>query len=464
LSDFHARILVVDDDKAVRAALRVNLEKAGLDVRLASSAEEGLQVLHDHPVDIVLTDVKMPGASGLELLQEVKARWPDVQVVVMTGQGTVEDAVVAMKHGAADYIIKPVSKDELLVVLDKAARDKALLAEVEALRQEVQDRYGFENVVGVTSAMREVYDLVATVASSSALVLLTGPTGTGKELIAHAIHYRSARRDAPFVRVNCAALPEGLMESELFGHEKGAFTGAIRQHVGKFEQADGGTILLDEIGEVPLATQVKLLRVLEAGELQRVGGTQTIKVDVRVIAATNRELRREVKEGHFREDLFYRLNVFHIPMPPLVERRDDIPLLAQHFVDKYADRHKKAAKRLGAEALQALVAYHWPGNVRELEHVIERAVIVTTGEEVVQVRLPELDPDEAREAAERGMLPAGATINAVLDETERRLIIEALKIEKGVQARAARRLGISKSNLNYRINKLGISVRDVVYD
>ena len=464
MSDFHARVLVVDDDKAVRAALRVNLEKAGLDVRLASTAEEALQVLHDHPVDIVLTDVKMPGASGLELLQEVKSRWPDVQVVVMTGQGTVEDAVHAMKHGAADYIIKPVSKEELLVVLDKAAREKALLAEVEQLRQEVQDRYGFENVVGVTSAMREVYDLVATVASSSALVLLTGPTGTGKELIAHAIHYRSARRDAPFVRVNCAALPEGLMESELFGHEKGAFTGAIRQHVGKFEQADGGTILLDEIGEVPLATQVKLLRVLESGELQRVGGTQTLKVDVRVIAATNRELRREVKEGHFREDLFYRLNVFHIPMPPLVERRDDIPLLAQHFVDKYAERHKKVAKRLAPEALSALVGYHWPGNVRELEHVIERAVIVATGDEVVHVRLPELDPDEAREAAERGMLPTGATINAVLDETERRLIIEALKMEKGVQARAARRLGISKSNLNYRINKLGISVRDVVYD
>ena len=464
MNDFHARVLVVDDDKAVRAALRVNLEKAGLDVRLASSAEEGLQVLHDHPMDIVLTDVKMPGASGIELLQEVKTRWPDVQVVVMTGQGTVEDAVRAMKHGAADYIIKPVSKEELLVVLDKAARDKALLAEVEQLRQEVQDRYGFENVVGVTSAMREVYDLVATVASSSALVLLTGPTGTGKELIAHAIHYRSARRDAPFVRVNCAALPEGLMESELFGHEKGAFTGAIRQHVGKFEQADGGTILLDEIGEVPLATQVKLLRVLDSGELTRVGGTQTIKVDVRVIAATNRELRREVKEGHFREDLFYRLNVFHIPMPALVERRDDIPLLAQHFVDKYAERHKKAAKRLATDALQALVGYHWPGNVRELEHVIERAVIVASGEEVSQVRLPELDPDEAREAAERGMLPAGATINAVLDETERRLIIEALKMEKGVQARAARRLGISKSNLNYRINKLGISVRDVVYE
>jgi two-component system, NtrC family, response regulator len=464
LSDFHARVLVVDDDKAVRAALRVNLEKAGLDVRLASSAEEGLQVLHDHPMDIVLTDVKMPGASGIELLQEVKSRWPDVQVVVMTGQGTVEDAVRAMKQGAADYIIKPVSKEELLVVLDKAAREKALLAEVEQLRQEVQDRYGFENVVGVTSAMREVYDLVATVASSSALVLLTGPTGTGKELIAHAIHYRSPRRDAPFVRVNCAALPEGLMESELFGHEKGAFTGAIRQHTGKFEQADGGTILLDEIGEVPLATQVKLLRVLESGELQRVGGSQTIKVDVRVIAATNRELRREVKEGHFREDLFYRLNVFHIPMPPLVERRDDVPLLAQHFVDKYAARHNKAAKRLTAEALELLVGYHWPGNVRELEHVIERAVIVATSEDISHVRLPELDPDEAREAAERGMLPAGATINAVLDETERRLIIEALKIEKGVQARAARRLGISKSNLNYRINKLGISVRDVVYD
>ncbi len=370
----------------------------------------------------------------------------------------------AMKHGAADYIIKPVSKEELLVVLDKAAREKALLAEVEQLRQEVQDRYGFENVVGVTSAMKEVYDLVATVATSSALVLLTGPTGTGKELIAHAIHYRSARRDAPFVRVNCAALPEGLMESELFGHEKGAFTGAIRQHIGKFEQADGGTILLDEIGEVPLATQVKLLRVLESGEVQRVGGTQTIRVDVRVIAATNRELRREVKEGHFREDLFYRLNVFHIPMPPLVERRDDIPLLAQHFVDKYAERHEKAAKRLTPEALEALVGYHWPGNVRELEHVIERAVIVTAGEDVSNVRLPELDPDEAREASERGMLPAGATINAVLDETERRLIIEALKIEKGVQARAARRLGISKSNLNYRINKLGISVRDVLYD
>lgn len=456
------RVLVVDDDKAVRSSLSVNLRKHGLDVAVATTAAEAMALLEERPVDLVLTDVAMPGMSGMQLLAALRQKWPTVRVVVMTGYGSVQDAVSAMKAGADDYIIKPVSREELLVIVDRAIAERALLAELEELRRQVRDQHGFKNIVGATAAMMEVFELIDMVADTNALVLIQGPTGTGKELISQAIHYRSPRHTGPFVRVNCAALPEGLLESELFGHEKGAFTGAIRQHRGKFEQAHGGTLLLDEIGEISLTTQVKLLRVLESGEFNRVGGRETLKVDTRVIAATNRDLLQEVDRGTFRQDLYYRLNVFTIPVPALRERRDDIPLLVQHFLAVFTEKHSRNADlRPDEGTLQRLVDYHWPGNVRELKHVIERAVILSRGDVLKGVKLPEA-PQGTAPASE--VLPEGMTLQAALLEYERRVLIESLKAAKGVQAQAARLLGLSRSNLNYRINRLGIAVKDVIYE
>ncbi len=461
-----SRILVVDDDRAVRSALRLNLGRNGYDVTLAADGTAALAAMETADFDLVLTDVKMPGMSGHDLLAHVQARSPDLPVVMMTGHGDVEDAVDAMRAGAADYVIKPVSRDELLLVLQRAQRSHALEVENAQLRAELAGRPGFEGVIGQTPAMQTVFTLIDAVASSDALVLLTGPTGTGKELLARALHTRSHRAQQPFVAVNCAALPEGLLESELFGHEKGAFTGAIRQHLGKFEQADGGTLFLDEIGEIPHATQVRLLRVLESAELQRVGGRQTLSVNVRVVAATNRDLRNEVLEGRFREDLYYRLNVFHIPVPPLRDRKDDIPLLAEHFLAKFATRHRRTTRQISAASLRALSHHDWPGNVRELEHVIERATILCSGPVLEDVHLPNspaiADPKPA--GPPPAALPLSGTLPEALEALERSLVVAALRAEKGVQARAARRLGVSRSNLNYRIQKLGIRVREVLYE
>lgn len=459
------QVLVVDDDRAVRGVLKVNLSKGGMDVTLATSATEALECLRSRPYDLVITDVKMPGDTGIQLLEKTRASWPDIPVVVMTGYGSVADAVTAMKLGAADYLIKPMSKDELLVVLDRALQQRALRAELIALRQEVEERYGFENLIGTTPKMIALYEDVAAVADTSATVLLQGPTGTGKELLSHAIHYRSRRAQGPFIRVNCAAIPEPLLESELFGHEKGAFTGAIRQHQGKFEQADGGTILLDEIGEITPYMQVKLLRVLENGEFQRVGGRDTMQVDVRVIAATNKDLRVEVQEGRFREDLFYRLNVVSLAVPPLKERRDDIPLLVDHFVRRYAERNRRTVPRLSARAREILIMYDWPGNVRQLEHVLERAVILCRGDEIEDIPLPKGVFEEDDAPLQTGALPPmGVTLKQALIDFEKAMLIEALKAAGGVQARAARRLGISRSNLNYRINRLDIQLKEIAYE
>jgi two-component system, NtrC family, response regulator len=457
-----ATILVVDDDRAVRKALEINLSKAGFEVRIAQTGEEAIDKLHDAPADVVLTDLKMPGMTGLELLEETRRRWPDTQVVMMTGHGTVERAVEAMRLGAHDFIIKPVSRAELIAILKRALRERSLLQRVEQLEAAATERFGFEKLVGNTPAMQELFEQVSAVADSDALVLLTGPTGTGKELLAHAVHYRSPRRNARLVQVNCGALPSGLLESELFGHERGAFTGAVRQHQGKFEQADGGTLMLDEVGEMPLDTQVKLLRILESGELQRVGGTKTIKVDVRVIAATNRDLREEVREGRFRKDLFYRLDVFRIEVPSLRQRRDDIPLLVNHFIAKQATRHGRAATACTETALQPLLAHTWPGNVRELEHVVERAVILCSGTTIERFRLT--SPVEPEGTIDTELIPPGTTIQEVLRDKERELVVAALRAEQGVQARAARRLGVSRANLNYRIQKLGLIIKDIVYE
>ncbi len=471
------KVLVTDDDRAVRSALNVNLSKAGYAVTLSDNAEEALERLHNEPFDVLLTDVKMPGRSGMDLLAEVRLHWPDTRVVVMTGHGSVADAVEAMKAGAADYLIKPIARDELLLLLERALENRALAREVQQLRREVDAKYGFANLVGATAVMQEVYEQVQAVADSNTLVLIQGETGTGKELIAHAIHYRSRRASAPLVVVNCGALPENLLESELFGHEKGAFTGAVRTHQGKFEQADGGTLFLDEIGEIPPAVQVRLLRVLEGGAFTRVGGERAVKVDVRVVAATNRDLRSEVRGGTFRPDLFYRLNVFPIRLPSLRERLDDVPLLAQHFLQRFSERHGRPAPTLSAEAAATLKSWRWPGNVRELEHLMERTLILSGGGEIRAIRLPDdayatVDPPDdssgtsGREAADGStdldQIDAGG-LPALLDRWERALIVAALETEGGVQARAARRLGISRSNLNYRIGRLGITLQDVKF-
>jgi transcriptional regulator with GAF, ATPase, and Fis domain len=311
--------------------------------------------------------------------------------------------------------------------------------------------------------MLELYEQVGAVADTSATVLLQGPTGTGKELLAHAIHYRSRRASGPFVRVNCAAIPEPLLESELFGHEKGAFTGAIRQHQGKFEQADGGTVLLDEIGEINPYMQVKLLRVLENGEFQRVGGSQNLRVDVRVVAATNKDLRLEVRESRFREDLFYRLNVVTLHVPPLKDRRDDIPLLLDHFLLKYAEKNHRPVPRVSPRVVERLMRYDWPGNVRQLEHLVERAVILTRGGEITDIQLPE-EPPRREDDGEPLLPPDGTSLQDWLQHYERRVLVAALQECDGVQAQAARRIGISRSNFNYRINRLGIKVKDITYE
>jgi two-component system, NtrC family, response regulator len=456
-------VLVVDDERAVRVALDVNLSKAGYIVSLADTAERALDILRTQSVDLVLTDLMMPGIGGMELLTEIREHWPQIQVVLMTGHGTVERAVEAMRMGAHDFVIKPVGKVELLAILDRAIREQHLHRQVDRLQAAADERFGFENIVGTTPAMQSVYDQINAVAQSDAYVLLTGPTGTGKELIGHALHHQSRRKHGPFVQVNCGALPSGLLESELFGHERGAFTGAVRQHKGKFEQADGGTLMLDEIGEMPLDTQVKLLRILESGQFQRVGGTGTIQVDVRVVAATNRDLRTEVREKRFREDLFYRLNVFHIALPSLRERLDDIPLLVDHFVHKYAERHGKNVQQASAKAVAQLRNHPWPGNIRELEHTVERAVILNHGPTIQEFELP--DPlQEALPGTSSIAVGEGFNIADALRAHEREMVIAALQAEGGVQARAAKCLGVSRANLNYRIQKLGIVIKEIVYD
>ena len=456
------RVLVVDDERAVRMALNVNLTKHGLLVTLAENPEQAKEHLKHSEFDVMLTDVRMPGGTGIELLSHVRAAYPELEVIIMTGYGSVTDAVDAMKVGAFDYIIKPIEKNELLVVLDKALNSGALRAEVRELRRQVGEKFGFEKLIGITPVMRKLYEDIAAIAESDATVLIQGPTGTGKELLSQALHHRSRRSGAPFVRVNCGAIPATLIESELFGHERGSFTGAIRQHIGKFEQADGGTLLLDEIGEIDQQMQVKLLRILENGEFSRVGGSTVQTVDVRVIAATNRDLRREVQEGRFREDLFYRLNVLHLRVPPLRDRRDDIPLLADFFLKKYSKKEGINRPSISQAALHQLMTHSWPGNVRELEHAIERALILSSSDTIESFSLQE-DSQEGS-FPEKPALPTGPQpLRASLTKLERTLIIQALVDAKGIQAKAARALEISKSNLNYRMKKLGITMDHIQY-
>ncbi len=384
-------VLIVDDEKNYLIVLEALLEDEGYQVFTADNAERGLEIALNQEIDVVVTDMKMPLMDGMVFLERLHRMKPDLPIIMMTAYGTIEKAVEAMKKGAFDYICKPFENEEFKIIIQKAIEHFRLLKQNKEMTQELIGRYSFHNIVGRSAVMQKVFYIIEKVAPSKSTVLITGESGTGKELIAKAIHYNSPRFDKPFVSVNCGALPETLLESELFGHEKGAFTGAIQQRKGRFELAHGGTLFLDEISEMPLHLQVKLLRVLQEMEFERVGGSQTIKVDVRVIAATNRELKTEVEAGRFRADLFYRLNVVNIHVPPLRERKEDIPLLINHFIEKYSKEMGISEKvRIDKEALKLLMEYHWPGNVRELENVIERALLLCSGGEI---RLGDLPPE-----------------------------------------------------------------------
>lgn len=448
------RILVVDDDESLRRVMQVQLQQSGYDVAAAASGAEALERLASVPVDLVLTDLKMPGMSGLDLLRRVRAECPEVVVILITAFGTVETAVEAMRSGAYDYVTKPVNIDELKLVLDRALEHLGLLQEIRTLRSSLDDKYGFEHILGRSSALLYVLDMASRAAQTDSTVLIRGETGTGKELLAKAIHFNSPRKDKPFVTINCGAIPKDLLESELFGHVKGSFTGAMAHKKGRVELADGGTLFLDEIGELPLELQVKLLRLIQQGEIEKVGATETQTVDVRVIAATHRDLTAMAEDGTFREDLYYRLAVIPLEMPPLRERVEDIPELVDHFLLKTKLKHKRESLTLPTSLLPYFSAYRWPGNIRELENVIERLVVLTRGDEITLNDLPEFLRRErpTLDALHLDLPPQGISLEAV----EKELILRALKKFDWNQTQAAKYLDLSRKTLIYRMEKYGI--------
>ncbi len=441
------RILIVDDEVNARTALAEILRDEGYAVETAADGFKALPKLDDFAPDAVITDLRMPGMDGLELMQRVHARDPDVPVLVVTAYGAVETAVLAMRRGAADYVTKPVNVDELLVVLDRALETRRLRAESQRLRQRLAAREGIDTVVGSSASMKAVLEDLLRVAPSRASVLITGESGTGKELMAAAIHRNSPRAQGPFVKLHCAALAETLLESELFGHERGAFTGAVSRRDGRFKQADGGTLLLDEVGEIAPSVQIKLLRFLQEHEFERVGGNETLRVDVRIVAATNRDLPRRVTDGLFREDLYYRLNVFSLHVPPLREHPSDIPLLATHFLQQRAAENGKEIEGFTPEAMALLTHHAWPGNVRELENAVERAVVMARGKVILPEDLPATVSVRAAEAQEPRV--PGAS----LAELERWAILRTLEATGGSTSRAAEILGISVRTIQYRLRE-----------
>ena len=446
------KILIVDDDSSFRQILEYNLQEEGYEVLPASSGEAGLVLFKEQNPDLVITDMKMEGISGIDLLNNIKKLSPDTLVIIITAFGAVEDAVEAMKLGAYDYITKPVNRDELKLVVQKALQLTSLSSENRELKQRLADNEDFKKIIGVSDAMSEVFAVIRKVADTEAAVLITGESGTGKELVARAIHERSSRGKSRFVTINCAAIPKDLLESELFGHVKGAFTGAVRDQMGKFQQADGGTIFLDEIGEVPLNMQSKLLRVLQEKEIEPVGAPGIQKIDVRIITATNLDIEAEVASGHFREDLYYRISVIPIHLPPLRQRPTDIPLLVKHFAEKAG----KGTIEFSAQALKALSKYPWPGNVRELENTITRTIIMRRGEGVEVEDLPAKIlswPQNQKTAATFNLPPEGYP----LDQLEREVIIEALERNNWNKSGAAAFLKIPRHVLIYRLEKYGIS-------
>jgi two-component system response regulator PilR (NtrC family) len=449
------RVLVVDDERGMRDFLEIFFRREGMEVSTAASVDEALAQIGGDEFDLVMTDVQMPGRSGLELLRAVKESSPESVVIVITAFATAETAIEAMKQGAYDYLTKPFKVDELRLVVGKALEKKLLSVENKRLRSELRTQAKQRVLIGTSPAMQRVYDLMAQVAATRTSVLVCGESGTGKELVARGIHDLSERRDKPFVAVNCGAIPENLLESELFGHVKGAFTGAVQNKPGLFEVAHGGTLFLDEVGELPATLQVKLLRAIQERTIRRVGGNSDIAVDVRIVTATNRDLHADSQAGRFREDLYYRLNVIQIPLPPLRERAEDIPLLAQHFLEKFAREQAKPALRLSDAALARLLAYDFRGNVRELENTIERAVALARGDTIG----PELLPGalQATRTPGAAQLPSdGGNLDDLMNAFERDLLLAALARSGGVKKRAAQALGITFRSFRYRLEKLGL--------
>jgi DNA-binding NtrC family response regulator len=452
------RILIVEDEAKMRRLIEMNLGQAGYAISAAADAESALTLLREEPVDLVVTDLRLPGMNGLEFLHAVKRTNAALPVIVMTAYGTVETAVEAMKAGASDYVLKPFSLEELKLLVQKELDVRRLRDENRSLREALGQRYEFKNIIARSPQMQEVLGTVARVAPTNSTVLLGGESGVGKDLVARAIHQHSRRASGPFVKINSTAIPENLLESELFGYEKGAFTGAINSKPGKFELADKGTLFLDEIGDVPPSTQVKLLRVLQEREFERLGGTKTLKVDVRLVAATNRDLRAALEQGTFREDLYYRLNVVPISIPPLREHKQDIPYLVDHFIERFVRDSGKVIEGITPAAMKKLMDFHWPGNVRELENIIERAVALSSNPvlDFSDIQL-DLSPSRALRvtngAGNVPFVPDGLTLEQYEDE----IIREALRRAGGNKSQAARSLGLSRNALRYRLSKMGVA-------
>lgn len=449
-------MLVVDDEQGMREMLSVLLSRAGYEVDIASSGRQGLRrVIDESPYDVVITDLVMPGADGMEVLAAVKKACSDTQVIVITAHGSTENAVEAMRGGAYDYIMKPFKVEEFRLVVERALEKCWLLRENLDLRREVAGRFGVERIVGSSPGMRRVVELCRRMGAMRTNVLIAGESGTGKELVARAIHSLGPRSAGPFVSVNCGALPENLMESELFGHERGSFTGAIRKSDGLFREAQGGTLFLDEVGEIPLQVQVKLLRAIQERRVRPVGSTSEVEVDVRIVAASNRDLEVEVSEGGFRPDLYYRLNVVRIDIPPLRERHEDIPALLEYFIARYSKEVGRKIDGMTPDALQLLLDYAYPGNVRELENIVERSVALSTGEVLgIDTLPPTLVRDKEPPTAQQIMLGVGFALDETLDQIERQYLQEALSQANGVRTKAADILGISFRSLRYRLRKL----------
>lgn len=451
------KILIVDDDPGHLVSVKTIIKSWGYAVETADDGNVAVERVKSSPVDLILMDVRMTRMSGIEALRQIKEYNPSIPVIIMTAYSSVDSAVEAIKSGAYDYLIKPLDFDVLRLTIERAGEHAGLKVENKTLREHLQMNYDMANIIGRSEPMKKLLEMMAMIAPSEATVLITGPSGTGKELIARSLHFNSLRKEKALVVVNCAAITETLLESELFGHEKGAFTGADKRREGRFMQADQGTIFLDEIGETSSTMQAKLLRVLQEKEIQRVGGEETLKVDVRIIAATNRDLEKEVAGGNFREDLFYRLNVMPLDVPPLKERREDIPLLAHHFLERYAAKNRKTIKGFVPLAMDMLINYEWPGNVRELENAVERAVILATGEHITESQLPlnimELYDDRKMQSAPESQILDGTHS---LEDIEKEAILAALATSNGNKAEAARTLGVTRKTLHNKLKHYGL--------
>ena len=453
-------ILVVDDEEILQDVLGLLLRKEGHRPIVAKSGEEALMLYEKEPVDLVLLDLMLPGMSGLEVLRQIRQRDPDQVVIIVTAYSSIEGAIEAMREGAFHYIPKPFKNEEVLLTVRKGLEQRSLRSENRVLKEELHRRYGLDNIIGKSQSMQQVFDLIQLAAPSKSNILILGESGTGKELVAKAIHHHSRRAQGPFVTVNSGSMPPDLLESTLFGHVKGAFTGAIASKKGLFEVANNGSIFFDEIGNIPLETQAKLLRVIQEKEFMRLGGIETIRVDVRIIAATNAELEASVRQGAFREDLYYRLNVITIQLPPMRERREDIPLLARHFLARFAAENDRPLRDIAPRAMELLLDYRWPGNVRELENVIERAVVLSEGDTLDVDLLPATLRRAASEPAAVALPPEGISLKEAVASYERQLIVRALQSAGGVQKRAAEVLRVKPTTLHEMMKRLGISSED----